>query len=35
LAARGLARQAVAVEQHLAEQGLRLVLAVLGGKAKP
>src|SRR4051794_34764045 len=34
-AARGLPRQAVAVEQHLAEQRLRLVLALLGGEAEP
>src|SRR5271165_6366267 len=34
-AAGGLPRQAVAVEQHLAEQRLRLVLALLRGKAKP
>src|ERR1700737_927423 len=31
----GLTRQLVAVEQHLAEQGLRLMLALLGGKAEP
>src|SRR5579863_8576817 len=34
-AAGGLARQLVAVEQHLTEQGLRLVLALLRGKAQP
>src|SRR5437899_2794149 len=34
-AARGLPRQPVAVEQHLAEQGLRLMLALLRGKAEP
>src|SRR6267154_5542409 len=33
--ARGLPRQTVAVEQHLAEQGLGLVLALLGGKPEP
>src|ERR1700737_5583714 len=31
----GLTRQLVAVEQHLAEQGLRLVLALLRGKPEP
>src|ERR1700721_3019447 len=31
----GLTRQLVAVEQHLTEQGLRLMLALLGGKAEP
>src|SRR6266849_9294844 len=30
-----LTRQLVAVEQHLTEQGLRLMLALLGGKAEP
>src|SRR6476661_7702384 len=34
-AARGLPRQLVAVEQHLAEQRLRLVLALLGGEPEP
>src|SRR5450759_3430286 len=31
----GLARQLVAIEQHLAEQGLGLMLALLGGEAEP
>src|SRR6266480_6936095 len=31
----GLTRQLVAVEQHLTEHGLCLMLALLGGKAKP
>src|SRR6266403_3754761 len=31
----GLPRQLVAVEQHLTEQGLRLMLSLLGGKAEP
>src|SRR5258708_3001448 len=33
--ARGLTRQPVAVEQHLAEHGLRLMLALLGGEPEP
>src|ERR1700704_4322302 len=31
----GLTRQLVAVEQHLTEHGLCLMLALVGGKAKP
>src|SRR6266481_7859859 len=31
----GLTRQLLAVEQHLTEQGLRLMLALLGGKTEP
>src|SRR3984885_6309048 len=31
----GLTRQLVTVEQHLAEHGLRLMLALLGGQTKP
>src|SRR6187455_2215452 len=34
-ATRGLPWQAVAVEQHLAEHGLRLMLALLGRQTKP
>src|ERR1700756_634610 len=33
--ARGLARQLLAVEQHLAKQRLRLMLALLRGQAEP
>src|SRR6516225_9343082 len=34
-AARGLTRYELALEQHVAEQRLRLILALVGGEAEP